>query len=248
MTLLLSAFDNPSATFAPIQGVSGNGLNIAGASNPAGISGVLTIENGMMRAFYTDTQADTIGPRTEIYLTPDTFGVESWVTWEFMLPSTYWTTFTGVITMGQMHDTADGGDPTRQPNIMLQFVNKTLQIALPSATLPTESTGFRRVPGINVEFDRWYSVCMRFLWSSTSTGFRELFLDRVPMLREWNLATAYSDTIAPYLKLGLYITNGGNPCGDKVLYVRNLKRWSGNDGYQTVMGGLPTPPQRIMEI
>jgi hypothetical protein len=249
MTLLISAFDNPTADFSVIQGLSGNGQVVAGASYPQGIPGVLTIENGIMRAFHADDHASTSGPRTEIYLTPDSYSAESWVVWEFMLPGAYWYDFTGIVTIGQFHDSPDGSDSTpRQPNFMLQFNNRNLQVVWPSAVLPTEVSASRQVSAIPLELDRWYQACIHFLWKDTTTGFREVFVDRVPVYREWNVPTSYTDTVAPYFKLGLYITNNGDLAGDKVNYVRNLKRYSGLESHANVMGGVPISRQTISQI
>lgn len=250
MTLLISAFDSPNSTYAPIQGLSGVGVAIAGASNPQGIADVLTLENGVMRAYCSDAHALTSGGhRTEIYFLPDTFGVESWYTWDFLLPSDYWTGFTGIITIGQFHDSPNAGNSTpRQPNFMLQFNNKNLQVTWPKAVLPTEQSSSRQAPGVNLDFDRWYSMCIRFSWKTDATGFREVFVNRTPVYREWGVPTSYNDTVAPYFKLGMYFTNNLNPCGEKVLYVKNLKRWSGNDGYQAVMGGAPLTPPKISQV
>lgn len=250
MTQILSAFDNTSATYAPIQGLSGIGVAIAGASNPQGIPDVLTLENGMMKAYCSDDHPITSGGhRTEIYLTVDSFTTDSWVTWEFMLPSVWWTGFTGIITISQFHDSpAEGHTTPRQPPFMLQFNNKNLQIAWPSAVLPAEVSASRQANGIPLEFDRWYAMCTHFKWAPNSLGFREVFVDRKPIYREWNVPTSYDDTLCPYFKLGMYFTNNFNPCGNKVLYARNLKRWSGNDGYQTILGGAPIPRDRINQI
>lgn len=249
MTQILSAFDNPTADFSVIQGLSGNGQAVAGASYPQGIPGVLTIENGIMRAFCSDDHATTSGGhRTEIYLPADTFTAESWVTWSFMLPSAYWADFTGIITIAQFHDTPDSGDPARQPSFMLQFNNRNLQTTWPSAVLPMEVSASRQVSGLTLELDRWYSMCARFKWSITTTGFREIFCDRVPIYREWNVPTNYDDVVGPYFKLGMYFTNNGNSCGQKVLYARNLERWTGNDGYQAVMGGVPVIAARMQQL
>ncbi len=249
MTLLASYFDSPSADFSSVPSIGGNGISGAGSLRPYGIPDVLTLENGWMRAFHADWHAYVAnGPRTEIYLAVDTFGTESWYTWDFMLPAGFWSDFTGITTFGQMHDSPDDGNTTpRQPNFMLQYNNRNLQATWPSATLPAQVSASRQVPGIYLDFDRWYSMCIRFSWKTDATGFREVFCDRVPICREWNVPTSYSDTAAPYFKLGLYITNNGNLAGDKVLYIRNLKRWSGNDGYTTVMGGVPTIGTRLVQ-
>src|SRR5687768_6094763 len=191
-----------------------------------------------MRAFLTESHAvTTIGKRTEMYLTSDTIG-ENWYAWEFMLPSQYWSGFAGAMTVGQWHDYADGGDSARQPNAMLQVMNGVLYIVWPRATLPTESTLYDRIAILNIQWGQWHSICFRANWQTTTAGFREVFVDKVPVYRKWNIATAYDDVIQPYFKLGIYNTSGGSS-GDKLAYFRNLTRWTGNDGYQAVMGSVP---------
>jgi hypothetical protein len=239
----------PFTDFSQVQGVSGDGRVLAGASYPKGIPNVLTIENGMMRAFLTDSHAiTTIGHRTEIYLTVDANSGEVWYSWEFMLPAVYWQGYsTGGLTIGQMHDTGDAGDPARQPIFMLQAFNGNLCVTWPRAVLPTQSVSFTRIPVTPLEYDRWYSVCVRNNLQITTEGFREVFIDRIPVYREWGVATTYDDAIGPYFKLGIYNTSGGLS-GDKVAYFRNLKRWTGNDGYQAVMGGVPLIRPTLSQI
>lgn len=240
MTLLSSFFDSPTANFASVPGVSGNGVSGAGSVYPTGIPNVLTLENGAMRAYHTDAHASTSGPRTEIYFLSDSYGVEVWYTWEFMLPSLYWSGFDGKVTIGQLHDKPDVGDPpSRQPTFMLQFNRGNLQVVLPASGLPADTFTSLNLSRVKLEYGRYYLVCARFLWSTTTTGFREIYVDKYPIYREWNIPTNYTDVEGPYLKLGLYITNDGVLAGDKVIYIRNLKLYSGNDGYQTVMGGVP---------
>lgn len=237
----------PFTDFSLVQGVSGDGRVLAGASYPKGIPNVLTIENGLMRAFLSMNHAiTTIGHRTEIYFTPDVFG-EVWYAWEFMLPGQYWAGFPGALTTGQWHDTADAGDGPRQPNAMFQVMNGVLYIVWPRATLPVESVNYDRFPIVNLEWGRWYSVCLRVNWQITTAGFREVFVDRVPVYRQWGVATAYDDVIQPYFKLGIYNTSGMDS-GEKLAYFRNLKRWSGNDGYQAVLGGVPLTKPALSQI
>ena len=230
----------PFTDFSGVQGVSGNGQVLSGALYPAGIAGVLTIEDGNMKAFLTDAHAiTTVGHRTEMYLTPDSTTGEVWYAWEFMLPAAYWSGYAvGSLTIGQLHDTNDVGDGARQPNFMVQVYGKDLCIVWPRATLPTEDTAFDRFPVAPLQYDTWISICVRVNWQITSVGFREVFVNRVPVYRRWNVATAYDDVTGPYFKLGIYNTSGGLS-GDKYAYFRNLKRWSGNNGYQDVLGGVP---------
>ena len=236
----------PFTDFSLVQGVSGDGQVLSGASYPQGIPNVLTIENGCMKAFLTDTHAiTTVGHRTEMYLTPDVFG-EVWYAWEFMLPAQYWQGFTGALTTGQFHDSNDVGDAGRQPNAMFQVMNGVLYIVWPRATLPTQSTLYDRFAVLNIKWGQWHSICFRVNWQITTSGFRDVYVDGVPVYRQWNVATAYDDVIQPYFKLGIYNTSGGN-CGDKYAYFRNLKRWTGNDGYQAVMGNVPMSRSRTLQ-
>jgi hypothetical protein len=238
----------PFTDFSLIQGVAGNGKNVAGASYPQGIPNVLTIQEGMLRAYVTDSHAKTdSGHRAEIYLTPDTLG-ENWYSWEFMLPPAYWADYTGgALTCGQMHESPDSGDAPRQPNFMLQIMSGMLYVVWPRATLPAESTSYDRFPVTNLEWGRWYSVCLRVNWQITTAGFREVLIDRVPVYRQWGVPTAYDDVVQPYFKLGIYNTSGGLS-GDKVAYFRNLTRWTGNDGYQAVLGGAPLTRPALSQI
>lgn len=250
MTLVSSFFDSPSANYAAVPGVSGDGVSGSGSVHVSGIPSCLTLENGVMRAYHADAHASTSGPRTEIYFIADAMNAEIWYAWDFMLPAAYWNGFDGIVTIGQFHDSPDvdpPDPPSRQPNFMLQFNRGNLQAVWPFSGLPADSFASLKVPGVALQYDRYYSVCTRFKWSTTTTGFREVFVDRVRIHREWNVPTSYTDTVAPFFKLGLYITNDGNLAGDKVIYIRNLKLWSGNDGYQTVMGGVPRVGTRISQ-
>lgn len=239
----------PFTDFSGVQGVSGNGQVLFGSQYPQGIPRVLTIENGVMCAYLTDSHAiTTVGHRTEMYLTPDSAAGEVWYAWEFMLPSQYWEGFSvGSMTIGQFHDTDDVGDAARQPNFMVQTYGKDLCIVWPSATLPTESVSYTRIPVARLEYDTWHSICARINWQITTAGFREVFVDRIPVYREWGVPTAYDDVVGPWFKLGIYNTSGGLS-GEKLAYFRNLTRWSGNNGYQDVMGGTPTIGTSIAQL
>ena len=235
----------PFTDFSLAQGVSGNGQVLAGATNQWGIPSVLTVEDGMMRAFLSDDHAiTTVGHRTEMYLTPDSATGENWYAWEFMLPSSHWEGFTGAMTVGQMHDSPDGGDGARQPNFILQMYAGSICVVGPRGSLPTEGISFDRIPVAPLDLDRWYSICVRINWQTTSAGFREVLIDRVPVFRQWGVATAYADALGPYFKLGIYNTSGGD-AGEKLAYFRNLTRWTGNDGYQTIIGGPPKCPPKL---
>lgn len=250
MTLLLSAFEKVEANFCEIQGVSGNGQNQPGTFNNCnGLANILTVENGQMRAYLDNGHQPTDGDklRTEIYLTPDNF-YEYWYGWEFKLPSTNWAGFKGPMTIGQMHDKPNIGNSTpRHPNFMLQVYDENLCIVWPQSILPEESIFYNRIPILKMEWDKWYFVCIHINWKTTTAGFREVFVDRIPVYREWNVPTSYNDMEGPYLKLGIYNTSGQLP-GEKLAYYRNLKRWMGNDGYQLVLGGVPALPPHFSEI
>lgn len=243
-TLTGAFFTTGNSDFSGIPGLSGMGITISGTASPQGIPGALSIENGMMVAETNDNQPKTGGAyRTEIYFDAVPDG-ETWTTWDFMLPDGPWAEWQGDVTMGQFHDHEDAGDPVgRQPPIMLQFRDGVYQVVWPRDPLPPDCMAARQVGVLTLEYNRWYSVAVHINWTiDPIVGFREVFVDRVPVYREFNCATMYDDVNNPYLKLGVYITNDGFLAGYKKAYFKNLKFWTGTGSYEDIIGGVPICP------
>jgi len=59
--------------------------------------------------------------------------------------------------------------------------------------------------------------------------------------------TEYDNVQGPYLKLGPYDYAHWGDFGEKTAFYADAKVWSGNDGYQTVMGGVPIIGTRLIQ-
>lgn len=245
-TLTGEWFTNGNSDFTGIPGLSGNGGTISGNNSPSGIPGALFIQNGAMVARVTDEQAFTAGAqRTEIYFNADPAG-ENWHTWDFMFPSAFWPGWQGAVTCGQWHDDYPGGPVGRELPFSFQYRDGVLQAVFPGCTLPADCYTYNRVGVEMLECNKWYSIAFHVKWATDGTGFREVFVNRKPVYREWNCSTTYLDANLPYLKLGVYVvTTGHIPSGDKELHVRNLRSWTGAGSYEDVLGYIPICPKPV---
>jgi len=224
-------------SFSSVFQLQANGVNTSGNDSPAGIPGRLEIVDGVMRATVLSTDAQTsLGHRSEIRAESNPVG-EYWYTWEMLIPES-WVSDVAIAVM-QIHDSPDGGDNPRFPNFLLTVEGDHLVALVPSATLPTEGVGGTRVAVENLYKNRWISLCLHVSWATTASGLIELFIDRTPVYKRFGIATHYIDANGPYLKLGVYDYYHVGSFLEKTAYFRNLRIWSGNDGYQQVMGGLP---------
>jgi hypothetical protein len=237
----------PLNTFAGVNTLQALGSIVAGNSAPAGIGNALSIADGVMKSTITQSDpATATGIRAEITAPADAYA-ERWYTWEFMLAADFNPLLDPILLM-QMHDTPDGGDGAKAIPFSLYYTQGgDLAIYVPAQTLPTEGNTSKIIPIDKAEKNRWYKACLHALWSTTATGLREFFLDGVPMLREFNLPTMYSDVTGPYFKCGVYDATHNARFGQVTAYYRNVKIYSGNDGYQTVLGGLPQMPRQRSE-
>jgi hypothetical protein len=237
-----------TSTFAGVNSLQALGTIDTGNNLPNGIGTALTITDGVMKSTITENDTPTaLGMRSEITAPPDTLA-ERWYTWEFMLPTDFAPTNVPIMLM-QIHDTPDGGDPARAVPFSFWYAqNETFQCYVPLATLPTEGVNSLLVASAPVQRGVWYSACFRALWSITATGFREFYLNDVALFRQFNLATTYNDVVGNYFKVGCYDGTGGANFGTATAYYRNVKIYSGNDGYETVIGNTPLLPPQILEI
>lgn len=233
-----------STTFANASTIylQANGIERTNAQNPSGLGDSLIILDGVLASTMNVTDVITYGSqRADISWQSDT-RAEHWYTWNIMIPSS-WGQYEKRIVVAQIHDRPDGGDGSQYPNFLLMVDNKEFTISVPSAIHPTPINAGVSNGGYPLSFDRWYECCLHANWQ-TSGGFREFFIDRNPIFREYSLPTEYDNVQGPYLKIGLYNNYGWTDFGTKTAYFSNVKVWTGNDGYQTVMGGVPIAPRR----
>ncbi len=226
-----------SESFSGVNQLQANGTVVSGNSSPSGVVGRLEIINGVMCATVNSGDMQTsLGHRSEIRAQNDVIG-EFWYTWDMLIP-TSWESDIAMSVM-QIHDSPDGGDNPRFPNFLLTVEDDSLVVLVPSATLPTEGVNGTRVAVESLQKGQWLNFCLHVSWQTSTTGFRELFINKTPVYKQFGIATHYTDINGPYLKLGVYDYYHVGSFLEKTAYFRNVRVWTGNDGYQQVMGGVP---------
>ncbi len=245
MTLLAS---HPLATtFSEVYTLQTMGMNVSGKAYPRGIPGSFDLIDGVAKVTVRDSDPRTYGERrSEMQFNHqlDPTG-ERWYTWKFMIPSN-WNFDTGMAIM-QIHETQDEGDiQNRAVQFVLLLENGQLVARVPSS-IETESPDSYRLAIHPFSFDKWYFMCLHANWQHTQAGFWEMFVDNVPMFRQYGIATAYDDLVGGYLKLGIYNFHKAEGWGTKTIYVSDVNIWSGNDGYREVMGSPPMAGTRRVE-
>lgn len=242
-TLLLD--NRLSSNFNGLQ-LQAIGQYVNGSDHPEGIPGRIEIGQGVAQVTLVQGDPKTsLGNRSElIWLPYSSFG-EYWYTFEFMVPVTW--NYTKPIAIFSVHDIPDNGDLPRHPELGLRVADNLLRIEIPAATLPTESLEFNRAAFIPFKFGEWTKLALHSNWQTTNSGFREVFINGIPYLRQFSIPTHYDDVSGPYAKFGVYDYTAQQDFGILTAYFRNIKMWSGNDGYQTVMGGIPIIPPRMLE-
>lgn len=222
-----------------------NSISVSGNPYPGtGIPRRLEIVGGVLEAtVYQDDPLTFLGRRSEVEI--GTFTANSGTCWskvEFMIPTDW--TYEKLVMMGSWYPTPDGGDGTKHVTIGLRLLGATLLIIVPDS-LPGETTTGRTVARMDLQRGHWYSLCIRARLATDATGFREVYVDGVPILREYGIATTYTDTVGPYFKIGPYDGNAYNDFGSLKLHFRNATMWTGDAGFQDVMG---TPQTRINQL
>ena len=244
-----------SAGFPQIAGLGfqANGMISGVESAPDGIPGRLEVQDGwMVSTLDASDELTASGLRSECYFAPNPRG-EWWYTWDFRVPEGQSADERRFIAM-QIHDSPKTSDPTYLPRhpTFLVYVERNagdqphFVVRVPSMVLPGQDPAGRIVVARPLEVGRVYRLCLHVNWQIDNTGFREFFVDEEPLMRQYNTPTTYDDETGGYLKLGVYIGTTPLNIGSRVAQYRNIKIWSGNDGYQAVMGSAPRPERRLL--
>ena len=237
-------------SFAEVYQLQANGINDSGDNLPSGIPTCIDVvadplgqRGNVMRATTRDADAATsLGQRSEIRYESQGLG-EYWFRWKFMLPESW--ADDRLFSIMQIHDSPDGGDNPRFPNFLIMAGVSEIVVMVPNATLPTESATGKVVGSVALVRWKWYDCCLHVNWQTGATGFRVLFIDQVPVIRQFGIPTHYADVTGPYFKLGVYDYNHAPGWGERTAYFDDVEIWSGNDGYQAVMG-LPEPAKTML--
>jgi hypothetical protein len=225
-----------------------NGVSISGNSSPAGIDGRIEVVSNAARltVYGTDLETD-FGHRSAVRFGTFPNSGECWSTVDFMIDPV-WTT-NGVATVGSWYPSPDPGEESviKHVNIGLRIVDRdTLFVNVPAIVLPSVTSSGRTVVARKIEQGVWHNVTIRMNLSTTSTGWREVYLNRVKIYGEYNVPTAYSDANGPFYKMEVRTLVQDY---DMVrMWVKNAKQWTGNESFTTTMGGVPVSPLRHVAL
>jgi len=244
MTLIV---DYPlSSTFAGVNTLQAQGTIDTGDNLPDGIGDSLYISNGFMVSHITEDDTPTAtGIRAEV--TDSARANGSYVYNVAITLADDFNPLLDYMMLMQIHDTPDGGDPSRAVPFALTYEQSgDFAIRVPLSSLPTESANTRIIPIMKAIRGREYVFTLHVLWSITATGFRHFYVDRQPVFKETNLATTYDDVVGNYFKCGCYDATHNARFGEITAFYRNVKIYSGNDGFETAMGGNPIARTQLL--
>lgn len=219
MTLLRSAPFNGPGGYAAAQSIQTDSFTYAPAAVPDGVPGrvewvadplgqrgtVLRCQLGAWTA-----ESGTYGNRSEINFPPEAVtagnAAPRWYRWAVMVPSgDAFQADDRYFCIAQIHDDPDGGDGARWPNFLLYAGIGELLVMLPRVHPPADGdSGSRVAARYPLVRDRWMEIQLGVNLSMETTGWMELVIDGVLVLREWGHGTAYDDAAGPWQKLGIY--------------------------------------------
>lgn len=235
-----------STDFASCRWLAANGIFQAGSTLPNGITDRIWVEDGVCKMVLdtVNDEPDSSGwMRTEVDFGefPTAKG-EFWSVFEFQ----YDWTFNDYVVIGSWSVMINGASGTTYVPIGFRIRNHCLVI---QSARDLNVIGFSNqdLAAAPIQPGRWHRVVAHANLQSDSTGFREVFLDDVAIVKQYGLQTTYPDASAHYFKGGIYDGDHDQRFPYASLSLRNVSMWSGNDGYQTVMGGVPMSPARLLQ-
>ena len=245
-----------TSSFAGVPSLQANGSSGAtGDASPSGIAGRLEIvqdptgvRGNVMRSrlYETDALAGT-GHRSEIANIPSLFD-EYWYSFKFMLGDD-WTSLNEPFSLAQLHDTPDGGDGLKTPNMLFALLSGHFRCIVPGP-LPAENQVFNRYGSVGADVGVWHDVCMHTIWKTSGVaGLRELFFDGVPIYREFNIVTSYADVQAPFFKMGVYDgLNANSGYFKRTAYYSDVRIWNGPATYEQGLNRQIAQPRRVTKL
>ena len=244
-----------TSSFAGVPSLQANGTQTTGTSSPSGIDGRLEIvrdptgvRGNVMRSTLYESDDNTAGYRRSEIAGPADSLAEYWYSWSMMIDPV-WTDLENPFILAQIHDTPDGGDGQKAPNFLLANLSGHLRCTVPEQTLPSEGGNLRRIGTAPLIPGRWFDCCLHAKWATGTGGMREFFVDGMPMFREINLPTQYTDVTGPYLKLGIY--NGLSATAGWVMrraYYSDVRIWSGDATYEQGLNRQIAQPIRVTSL
>lgn len=241
MSKLLDLAFQTSADFAQCRSLGANGIFKTGTELPNGIPGRIWIENSICNMYLNTSDASTADwKRTEIDFGefPTALG-EYWTTFEFKRE---WS-FSNYVVIGSWSVMIN--DVSGQTYVPIGFRIRDQNLVI-QAPRDLNVIGFnnQNLAVVPVGVGTWHKVVAHVNLQPDNTGFREVFLDGAPIVRQWGIQTTYPTSTGHYFKIGPYDGDHLAAFEEATLRIRNVAVWTGNDGYQAVMGEVPIIPQR----
>lgn len=237
-------FADNTGSFAP--GMQANNITTDATSSPTGIAGHIEIINNTYKSSIFSTDPQTLGGiRSELYFTPSAVANENWYTWEMLINQVDWDNgSTGNCSVMQIHNKDSINAAVNFLLMVQKDGNGSFQFVayIPSVDPPSLSTVYKQVAIPGFTFGKWHKFCLHSLWKADNTGWMDLIIDGVMVMRIFLYGTAYTSD-APYPKLGTYDANHSNVFGaSRIVYYRNLYIWQGTgDSYEDVLVLAPRP-------
>ncbi len=240
-----NTFSNNVANILQLQAFN---TPVSGAASPYGIPHRLTLDTGVLAAYIEDTDPTTFGGiRSELHLDAQNINEDCWYLFDVRCDKQDWIQrSTEEISIFQVHalDTI----PNTSINMSAVIVHGNLKIVTPIPEPPVNPIGDTLKASYPMPFDRWVKVAFHAYWKADDNGVIEVYLDGVPIFRQYNRGTAYTGD-KPYLKMGCYDTFHTAAFGTRRAYYRNLEIWRGTASYSTVLrndGGRPAVSPLIL--
>jgi|SRR5687768_116060 len=244
MTKILDVPFSTGSDFSNVKSIYSNGLYYTGLQAPNGIPNRIWIEDDACHIYLNTADAPTYNwkrSECEFGNLPTTFG-QFWTSFDFM----YTWEFNYFVVIGGIPNILNGQFGVAYVNIGYRIEDHHLLVQAPR-DFSTANFYNRVVCKVPIVPNKWYSLLTHINLQSDTTGFIELFLDGVTIAKEWNLQTAHSTATGHYFKTGVYDGEHLEKFSEAKILMRNISVWEGNDGYQTIMGGVPLCPTRLIQ-
>lgn len=211
--------------------------------NPAGFTVVpdpLGEAGSVLRAHMAFGDALAAGSyRSEINIDPirTAVGAMGWYWARVQLPAT-WQVGGNPVTVFQVHDTPDGGDPVRRPPFELAVDGDMLEFVSSAAISGVNDNQVNRIVWarpLTQYLGRWVDFVMQVTWNYTSGGALKVWLDRRCVFVESGQKNCYNDVAGLYPKLGVYCPlNLSLAIPERTVYHQGLV--VGDNAYSTFDG------------
>jgi len=197
-----------------------------------------------------DTDPETaLGKRSEIVGPIESLQTERWYAWAYYIPRS-WHPSTTVIS--QFHETEDRWDFAAHPPT-LAFQTQPNGTILVRNTFDTNSRTspssyeVRSLTSFELNAGQWTTIAMHVRWSSTETGFMEIFRNGVRIFSEYDHPNTFNDESGPYFKAGLY-EQSRMGTGLQTMQFAGFVTGDAEESLSTITAAVPEPANYVLLV